>query len=636
MQNLYQVDPTGKAYTLDVNPMIAADNKRAAGQIASIQAMGKVADEGFKAVENYQARKQLANLATSVQNLKPGTPEFEQQVASLVFQNPLAFNNPNTANTAKAGLAAMGSAHAEAMKTKYQDRQNEFTLRRDQANFDNRLDVAKERYNAKKGSPLDVNAALHAIENGEDPSASVEAAPPSEGSYNSNAESGSVDPPLPEPGNQNPVENRLIAPVDGAPDETLPPDGGPLPAPGDSGPVGEEGGKGGKGPSGVEGMPAAAGVVKVPATAKAPMTKGVTTSVDEQVIELHAKAANAENLASILKSRDQDADALVASAQANKYKLLAKKLEISPEAQAEKRAAALANQKELDTAKVAEDAPVIAEALSTQYSGLPEGWMKEMQEDFKNVKNLSSLTVKKEAWSSMMANATQAAVRGETIPEKPSDYKKLSIKESTYRTVANELRAAENDLIKIHVPKEGGNKADAEKAIVAKRAEIEGLKAKADKAGKDVMDFKKEIGLIKPDPVVEAPPAKELSPYEKALSEIKPDEAPTRTNLEKAKVNIAEMYPSVLADLAKIAADKSGNDKDAIKKALSKAHWGGETIITPMGFGSVHDYETVAAAERLGVDPEEAAREIIADIRARKNEVKGGKAPSGNVFEAIK
>jgi hypothetical protein len=77
--------------------------------------------------------------------------------------------------------------------------------------------------------------------------------------------------------------------------------------------------------------------------------------------------------------------------------------------------------------------------------------------------------------------------------------------------------------------------------------------------------------------------------------------------------------------LVKIAKAKDGsNDAEAIKKALSKAHWGGETIVTPMGYGSVMDYETVEAAERLGVDPEEAARAIIADIRAKVNDVKGG------------
>jgi hypothetical protein len=370
-------------------------------------------------------------------------------------------------------------------------------------------------------------------------------------------------------------------------------------------------------------MPSAAGVVKVPATAKAPTTKGVSTSVDEQIIELQSKAANAENLAALLKSNDQNADALVAASQANKYKAQAKKLEISPEAQAEKRSAALANQKELETAKVAEDAPVIAEALSTQYSGLPEGWMKEMQEDFKNVKNLSALTVKKEAWSSMMANATQAAVRGETIPEKPSDYKKLSIKESTYRTAVGEFRAAEKELLGYR-PTKGGNNDDVEKAIVAKRAEIDGLKTKVEKAAADVTGFKKEIGLIAPDPVVETPPAKEMTPYEKALSEIKPpasEEQNQAARLARAKDNIAQMYPGVLADLQKIADEKPFLETKAVVEALRKATWGSKK-------DGVADFSTDEAAERLGVPPEEAAKAIIADLRARKNSV-----PSTDKFE---
>lgn len=464
MQNFYDVDTTGKNYTLDVAPLIAADNKRAAVDIAGIQSRasstGELIKTGQQLAQDYQARKDLANLQTGLSSLTPGSPDYERNVSQLVMQNPMAFNNKNTAPVAQAGMSFLAKAHAEALQRESRADQRGYMQERDRANFQQRKDYYD--YTRKPGNgaaPLDLSGT--GLED-------TPAAPPLSNNNNNNnnnpdedGDEGANDPTY-ESGtdpNDSYGEDGTYVGQNAAP--AAPVDKGPLPyqqvtnngtpqlpvgrpmvepvndlMPQGAGDAGDEGNAGPVGPKGSTApvpMPPAAAVDKpgmVPSryrvvTEQAQALSSDINKLKAVIPELERNGEKQRALQMRLKLADKTSEL---SKIANSPEGLAAQADASDAAQRERSARAAERSK-----------PAVVNTLKASFPDLPEGFHTAAQAEIAGITDAASLDAASKRLTETMNSAEQDRLAGYKIPDSPEGYRRWKVAENAYLKAKDEL-----------------------------------------------------------------------------------------------------------------------------------------------------------------------------------------------------
>lgn len=97
----YDVDETGKRYTLDPEPLLREQGRAFATQKETMQMVADVGRKGIEFAEYLGARQQLGRVKAQLSELDPRDPDFNRRYTAIVMDNPLAFTNVNTAPVAK-------------------------------------------------------------------------------------------------------------------------------------------------------------------------------------------------------------------------------------------------------------------------------------------------------------------------------------------------------------------------------------------------------------------------------------------------------------------------------------------------------------------------------------------------------
>lgn len=130
-------DVTGQTYMVDPAPVTKAIQDSGNIQRDVLRGLASTVKAGFDVQSDIMARRQLAEMNASIANIDPTSPTYYQDRANILASNQMAFENPKTANTAKAILGGLDTAFATNA------RQQEMRMRSD---LDlERLDVS-DRY----------------------------------------------------------------------------------------------------------------------------------------------------------------------------------------------------------------------------------------------------------------------------------------------------------------------------------------------------------------------------------------------------------------------------------------------------------------------------------------------------------
>lgn len=611
MTNLYNVDTTGRAYALDSAPLMKIDDKRVAIEGAKLQAVSDLAEQGAMAAETYTARKQLASLATSQQQLKPGTPEFERDVANLIQQHPLAFNNPFTAPAAKAGLSSLASAHAQALKSQDQTQQNNFTIERDKARFTAEKDIAETRYRKTQKAPLNLGDLVG------DPSAAPAAAPSQNPSSDMPAGSGEAA-PLPDgPGG---TEDSLL----NIPEPDLPPV-----------PDGVEGPVGPKGPSG---MPVAPAAVKVPDTKSPAIKKSDPVNLDNAITDSLAKAAKYEAAARALEQNDQHGEAAAARMKAIDFKAEAEKYKGSEEYQQKLQAKIKAQKDQADADELTARAPEISAELS---GGFPElsDLHGEMDKEISGAKSKVELSRAQAKWRNKLETARQLMQVEGKIPDDPNKIEEVAIKRVAVIRAAQAADAAENEVGKYADKVKTGAPPDVVAYANKLKARRDAAQAKAKDAADQYDVLKTKVGMNEPEDTTDKGP----KPDAGAKVEDKEDAYAARvgktesTNkepgIDEIKQSLAKDHPEVIDALEKIAKENPTMETYAIKQALAKFAQSDEDGNVWFDNGEAKKvFGNVFAKD--AASPIKVAKDIVQDFRARMNAPK--QSDKGWSFQQVK
>jgi hypothetical protein len=97
----YDVDETGKRYTLDPELLLREQGRAFATQRETMQMVADVGRKGIEFAEYLGARQQLGRVKAQLSELDPRDPDFTRRYTAIVMDNPLAFTNANTAPVAK-------------------------------------------------------------------------------------------------------------------------------------------------------------------------------------------------------------------------------------------------------------------------------------------------------------------------------------------------------------------------------------------------------------------------------------------------------------------------------------------------------------------------------------------------------
>jgi len=115
----YNIDTTGKSYTLDPAPLQRAQERNFALQRESQQGIMDTAKRGFDFMEYLGARQQLGRVKAQLGELNPNDPAFAQRYSDIILGNPLAFEHASTGPLAKMALAPVTAMATGAIEQKY-------------------------------------------------------------------------------------------------------------------------------------------------------------------------------------------------------------------------------------------------------------------------------------------------------------------------------------------------------------------------------------------------------------------------------------------------------------------------------------------------------------------------------------
>lgn len=105
-------DVTGKTYMVDPAPVTKAIQDSGNIQRDVLRGLASTLKSGFDVQSDIMARRQLAEMNASIANIDPTSPTYYQDRANILASNQMAFENPKTANTAKAILGGLDTAFA--------------------------------------------------------------------------------------------------------------------------------------------------------------------------------------------------------------------------------------------------------------------------------------------------------------------------------------------------------------------------------------------------------------------------------------------------------------------------------------------------------------------------------------------
>lgn len=114
----YNVDPTGRDYVLDPDPLLNVAEKSFAAQRENLRSMAGVMQQGVALGEMIGARQQLGRVKAGLSELNVDDPLFAQKYSSLVAENPLAFTNERIAPVTKAAITPVLASAAQAMESR--------------------------------------------------------------------------------------------------------------------------------------------------------------------------------------------------------------------------------------------------------------------------------------------------------------------------------------------------------------------------------------------------------------------------------------------------------------------------------------------------------------------------------------
>jgi hypothetical protein len=118
----YDIDETGKAYTLDPKPLLDAQSRTFQLQRESMNTVYETGRKGVAFAEYLGARQQLGRMKAELSDLDPEDPLFYRKYSEIIGNNPLAFTHEKTAPIAKMALAPIATeatrvrAHQDEME----------------------------------------------------------------------------------------------------------------------------------------------------------------------------------------------------------------------------------------------------------------------------------------------------------------------------------------------------------------------------------------------------------------------------------------------------------------------------------------------------------------------------------------
>ena len=135
----YGVDPTGRQFVLDPDPLLDVAARGFAMQQETMRQVAEVGKEGIKTAEFIAARQQLGRVKAQLGELDVNDPLFSQKYSAVVSSNPLAFTNEKIAPVTKAAVTPVLSAASSAMEQRA-------ALERAQVMAGQRMDAAGAAY----------------------------------------------------------------------------------------------------------------------------------------------------------------------------------------------------------------------------------------------------------------------------------------------------------------------------------------------------------------------------------------------------------------------------------------------------------------------------------------------------------
>lgn len=112
----YNVDPTGKAYTLDPDPLLDVQAKTFASQRETMRMVADTAKQGISFAEYLGARQQLGRVKAQLGDLDPNSPDFTSRYSQIVMENPLAFTNEKVAPVTRMAITPLLSTAMKAQE----------------------------------------------------------------------------------------------------------------------------------------------------------------------------------------------------------------------------------------------------------------------------------------------------------------------------------------------------------------------------------------------------------------------------------------------------------------------------------------------------------------------------------------
>lgn len=135
----YSVDTTGRAYTLDPDPLLDVQQRAYVAQSENLRQSAAAVQKGVEFAEYLGARQQLGRVKARLGELDINSPTFSQEYAALVADNPLAFTNPKIAPVTQMAVKPVLTTAAQAM-------QDRAALQRAQIVAGNQQQMAGIRY----------------------------------------------------------------------------------------------------------------------------------------------------------------------------------------------------------------------------------------------------------------------------------------------------------------------------------------------------------------------------------------------------------------------------------------------------------------------------------------------------------
>lgn len=144
----YNVDPTGRQFVLDPDPLLDVAARGFAMQQETMRQVAEVGKEGIKTAEFIAARQQLGRVKAQLGELDVNDPLFSQKYSAVVSSNPLAFTNEKIAPVTKAAVTPVLSAASSAMEQRA-------ALERAQVMAGNQQQAAQLRYGYQQAAAED-------------------------------------------------------------------------------------------------------------------------------------------------------------------------------------------------------------------------------------------------------------------------------------------------------------------------------------------------------------------------------------------------------------------------------------------------------------------------------------------------